>query len=244
MKVKYLGILVAILFFIGMGIFYSAFQSPAETVEVALETNSPWPNEAGTKESGEVDETLLPDATEVPLAKTPIDESVTETSSAEENTVPEEVYCYVHVCGEVNQPGMYVLPSDSRVAEAIEAAGGFTKEAQEASVNLARKLQDGEQLYVLSKEEALASPAAAIAGQEENKENGSLKSGTDSEGKINLNLATKEELMTLPGIGSAKADAILSYRTEQGSFTKIEDIKKIEGIKDGVFQKIKDKITV
>ena len=67
---------------------------------------------------------------------------------------------------------------------------------------------------------------------------------TRPDGKVNINQASKEELMTLPGIGEVKADAIIQYRTEQGKFASIEEIKNISGIKDGVFEKMKDKITV
>ena len=66
----------------------------------------------------------------------------------------------------------------------------------------------------------------------------------ETDGKVNINQASKEELMTLPGIGEVKADAIIQYRTEQGKFASIEEIKNISGIKDGVFEKMKDKITV
>ena len=72
---------------------------------------------------------------------------------------------------------------------------------------------------------------------------GSAAQGT-ADGRVNLNRASKEELMTLPGIGEAKAEAILQYRTEHGGFGSIDEIKQISGIKDGVFEKIKDKITV
>lgn len=136
-----------------------------------------------------------------------------------ENEAEKELLC-VHVCGEVERPGMYQLKPDSRVIDAIDAAGGFTKTAREASINLARFLTDGEQLYIGSVEEEV------------------------KDDRININLASKEELMQLPGIGESKAEAILAYRSLHGNFISIEDLTKIEGIKDGVLQKIKDKITI
>ncbi len=143
-----------------------------------------------------------------------------------EGTEKEEVY--VHVCGQVKKPGVYALDKDSRVADAVEAAGGFSKKARESSVNLARRVQDGEQLYIRSVEEEEEPGLAEEKGK-------SL---------VNINSASKEELMGLPGIGEAKAEAILAYRSRHGDFKKIEDLKKIEGIKDGVLEKIRDKITI
>lgn len=136
---------------------------------------------------------------------------------------------YVHVCGEVESPGVYELDAGSRVCEAIEAAGGFTSNAAEDALNQAEILADGQQIRVFSVKEFM----------EETK-----NSGTNDEGKINLNKASKEELMTLSGVGEAKADAIIRYRKEKGNFKSIEEIMEIEGIKEGVFRKIEDQITV
>lgn len=143
---------------------------------------------------------------------------------------------YIDVCGEVASPGVYELPSGSRVYEAVEKAGGMTENAAAASLNQAEKLTDGQQVYVLSKDEAAARPVPqeGAAGPE----------GLLQDGKVNINTASKEELMTLPGIGEVKAEAIVRYRETEGSFQTVEDIKKIEGIKDGVFNKIKDQIKI
>ena len=136
---------------------------------------------------------------------------------------------YVYVCGAVIQTGVYELPQDSRVYEVIEKAGGFAENADISGINQAALLQDEEQIYV-----------PAVGELEQTSQN----EGEEKSGKINLNTSTKEELMTLPGIGESKADSIIKYREEQGKFQSIEDIKQIEGIKDGVFQKIEDLITV
>lgn len=137
----------------------------------------------------------------------------------------------VYVCGEVKNPGVYEFSSGSRIYQAIEAAGGMTEKADRTSINQAELLEDGEQIYVPSGEEALRQPENDNAAAETN-------------GKINLNTATKEELQTLPGIGEAKALSILAYREANGRFKSPEEIMKIEGIKNGVFNKIKDKIVV
>ena len=144
----------------------------------------------------------------------------------------------VHVCGEVVNPGIYELPAGSRIYEAVKAAGGFTENAEEESVNLASPIEDGVQIRIYSKDEAetLAAGAAPFDGFE--------ASGEGKEPVVNLNTATKEELMTLSGIGESRAEDIIRYREENGGFQNIEDIMKVSGIKDAAFQKIKDRITV
>ena len=144
----------------------------------------------------------------------------------------------VHVCGEVANPGIYELPAGSRIYEAVKAAGGFTENAEEESVNLASPIEDGVQIRIYSKDEAetLAAGAAPFDGFE--------ASGEGKEPVVNLNTATKEELMTLSGIGESRAEDIIRYREENGGFQNIEDIMKVSGIKDAAFQKIKDRITV
>lgn len=164
---------------------------------------------------------------------------------------------YVDVCGQVRNPGVYKLTSDSRVYEAVEKAGGMTKKAAASSVNQAERLSDGQQIYVPSKDEqaqgAGDEQAAKDAGAAKTGSAGAAGtggsagaggSGTANGGKVNLNTASKEELMALSGIGEVKADAMIRYREEHGGFQSVEDVKKIEGIKDGVFNKIKDQITV
>ena len=155
-------------------------------------------------------------------------EEETEDSAIEEN---EDIY--VHVCGEVNQPGVYCLPAGSRLYEAIEAAGGLKEGAAAESLNQAQEAKDGQQIYVPSIEESLKEE---VSGEGEPAE--------ASDGKINLNTAAKEQLMTLTGIGEAKAAAIIRYREENGGFQSIEELMEVEGIKEGVFNKIKDQIKI
>lgn len=149
--------------------------------------------------------------------------------AADETEASQVPMYYVHVCGEVKIPGVYELPEGSRIFEALEKAGGFTGEASESSLNLAEQIADGMQIVVLSKDEARK--AAETAAEQAN-------------GLVNINRASKEQLMTLPGIGESRAEDILRYREESGGFQKIEDIMKVSGIKDAAFQKIKDSITV
>ncbi len=146
---------------------------------------------------------------------------------------------YVYICGEVINPGVYELSGDSRIYEAVDAAGGFTENAARECVNLASKVSDGMQITIYNREEAasLQADSASVGGN-------AGKSGTSGSGLVNLNTATKEELMTLKGIGESKAEDIIRYREKSGGFKKIEDIMKISGIKENGFQKIKDSITV
>lgn len=143
----------------------------------------------------------------------------------------------VYVCGQVYKEGVVTLPAGSRIYQAIEMAGGVTEEAQASWLNLAEVLTDGARIYVPGKDEVSQEGTEWMEGS------GSAAQGA-ADGRVNLNRASKEELMTLPGIGEAKAEAILQYRTEHGGFGSIDEIKQISGIKDGVFEKIKDKITV
>ena len=141
-----------------------------------------------------------------------------------------EPIIYVQVSGAVKKPGVYRLPEGSRVFQALELAGGMTKEADEKSLNQAQELTDGQIVWVMTAEEAVSLEQP--------------ESLPNDDGRINLNTATQEELMTLPGIGEAKAKSILAWREDHGSFEQIEDIMKIEGIKEGVFSKIRDCVKV
>ena len=141
---------------------------------------------------------------------------------------------YVHVAGCVQVPGMYQLSAGARVAEAIQAAGGFTPEAQTESVNLARSVQDGEQVIVASV--AQAAPAAT-AGEVD-------ASAASGSGLVNINTADEEELQKVSGIGPSKAAKIVAYRKEHGSFAYIEDLTKVSVIGEKSLASIKDEICV
>lgn len=143
---------------------------------------------------------------------------------------------YVQVSGAVMHPGVYALPEGSRVFQAVELAGGLTEKAEPRSLNQAQPVKDGEMIWVMT--------AGEFASQENVLGNPSADMGDKDDGKVNLNTATKEELMELPGIGAAKAAGIVAWREMNGSFAQIEDLMKIEGIKEGVFSKIEDYVKV
>ena len=148
---------------------------------------------------------------------------------------------YVYICGAVNEPGVYTLPEGSRVCDLFEAANGLAEEAATDYWNQARLLVDGEMLYIPTMKEA-------EDGQMGRADNFSdLQNMTDANntsGKINLNTASLEQLMEIPGIGESKAKAIINYRDTNGGFSSIEEVMNIEGIKEGVFAKMKEYIVV
>jgi competence protein ComEA len=153
----------------------------------------------------------------------------TQADSADTFDVEETDEIYVYVMGKVKNPDVYKVPEDYRIYQVIELAGGFLEEAETGNINLADKLYDGMQIRVYA------------IGEETVQEYESVYAGNTL---VNINTASKEELMSLPGIGEAKAESIITYRKENGRFDSIEDIMKISGIKEGAFNKIKDYITV
>lgn len=175
-------------------------------------------------------------------------EAVTEKPDPEPTQPPEEIY--VDVCGAVTQPGVYAMKSDSRVFQAIEAAGGFLPEAAGTAINQACALSDGQQIYVPTKEEAEKGKAGHPSGGAADPGTGGAVTGaagtgeTQGSGTVNLNTADSAALQTLPGIGEAKAQAILAYREEKGGFSGTEELMNVPGIKESTFSQIKDKIAV
>lgn len=146
---------------------------------------------------------------------------------------------FVYVCGAVNVPGVYELDSGSRVYEAVALAGGMREDAAEEYVNHAKLLSDEEQVYIPTKEEAEQENTKGFPGDAALAET----DGTNNK-KVDINTATEEELTTLSGIGDTRAKSIIEYREINGGFRTIEDLMNVEGIKEGVFEKIKDRITV
>ena len=161
-------------------------------------------------------------------------------------------HIFVYVCGAVNTPGVYELEAGARLYEAIARAGGVREDGAEESINQAQAVSDGERLYIPTDEEVrqgldayLLSGSAggdAAAGSQSAVPGG--PSGSSASGKVNINTASREELKTLNGIGDTRAGSIVVYRESNGPFGSIEDLMKVEGIKEGVFNKLKDDITV
>lgn len=156
--------------------------------------------------------------------------------SASMDTEEDSLFC-VYVCGAVTQEGVYYLPAGSIKKDALDAAGGYGEKAARGFVNLAESVQDGEKIYFPTAEEM-----AGITPADDTVQDG--KTETTASKTVNLNTATKEELMTLPGIGESKALAIIKYREENQGFRSTDEIMQIDGIKEGVYNKIKDLISI
>ena len=151
-------------------------------------------------------------------------EPTVDTHSIEEDSSKIVVY----ICGCVNKPGIYNCNLDDRIADVIKMAGGVTSTANINQINLASKLTDGQKIYIPSIQE----------------ESESVYEEDEKDSLVDINNASCEELMTLPGVGKARAESIIEYRDNYGSFKKIEDIMNVSGIKEAMFGKFKDKIKV
>ncbi|MBS4537153.1 helix-hairpin-helix domain-containing protein [Clostridium sp. D2Q-11] len=141
----------------------------------------------------------------------------------------------IHITGAVNSPGIFTLKLGSRINDAVLAAGGLTSEADENRINLAKKVDDEEKIHIYK------------VGEEEisslGNDNLTQNNSEDNNGKININTANQNELETLPGIGSVKANKIIEYRNSN-KFNSIEDIMNVEGIGEKTFQNIQSKISI
>lgn len=158
----------------------------------------------------------------------------------------------VHISGAVNKEGIVELKAGSRIADAIDKAGGMKEEADIEEINLAYPLEDGMKIRIPTKQEKseksnevqeeklenYVTTSSGISSSEKSKE----KNNNTQNKKVNINTATQTELETLPGIGPSTAMKIISYRNEKGKFSKIEDIKEVSGIGDSKYNKIKDLI--
>ena len=154
-------------------------------------------------------------------------------SSAPKATLAQQVW--VHIVGQVVHPGVYQLKSDARVMDAVFAAGGFTPKADQASVNLARPLEDGEQVLVLA--------LGASSGGSQYSSTGSLGNAGGGSAKINVNRASATELDALPGIGPTLAGRIVDYRSANGPFVSVNDLGKVSGIGPRLLANISSLVT-
>ena len=161
------------------------------------------------------------------VARTPTGEAVVLRPAPTEKPV------IVYITGAVPRPGVYALPKNARVQDAISAAGGFLAEAEKSQINLAALLEDGEKLdipYIEGALPFLATPGPTVVAV--------------TTELININIASLEELDTLPGIGPSLAQRIVDYREQNGPFINAEDIINVPGIGAGNFERFRDTITV
>lgn len=153
---------------------------------------------------------------------------------------------YVDVKGAIAKPGVYFFSEGDKVIDAINIAGGLTKNATTSNINLSQKLKSEMVVYVFTKYEIMKTTTTTqVCKCETFKVESSLdKENESTNDKININTADVTKLMTLSGIGEAKAKAIIAYRDSNGLFKTIEDIKNVSGIGDNLYNQIKDNITV
>lgn len=152
----------------------------------------------------------------------------------ESNSISEE-FIKVEIKGEVKKPGVYSLQSGCRVEDLILRAGGFTENAdRDNMISMAKKLRDEECIIIGNKSEIQPGSFNTVKPV----------SGINAEGKVNINIATKEELKTVPGIGDVTAQKIIDYREKYGEFKTVEDLKKIDRIGDKTLSNMRDKIDI
>ena len=154
----------------------------------------------------------------------------------------------IYITGAVANEGIYELDENSRIADAIDKAGGITEEANINNINLAFVLEDGVKIYIPKKgdnsNEIKDDTNTYISKRSDNIELAQSTKNNNTNNKVNINTANQTELETLPGIGASIATKIISYRNKNGKFINIEDIKKVNGIGESKYEKIKDLIKV
>lgn len=165
-------------------------------------------------------------------------DTTTASDNAKKNIQNAKVVVYI--CGAVKKPGVYKFEKGSRVNDAINAASGFSRNAAKTAINQARVLKDGEQITIPT----LKQLHKQTLKNKHNAEQSDTDSLKKENGLININTASASELTSLSGIGQSRADAIIEYRESNGKFKDTSDIMKISGIKEGIFNKIKNKISV
>lgn len=186
-----------------------------------------------------------------------LDESLADASSVDETVLDSGLSAtiYVDVDGAVLRPGVYSLPDNARVFDAVDAAGGLLPEACSEILNQAEHVSDGQKLYIMTKEEwevqkelggsqEWTGTQEGTGKQGQNGTQGTQKQAEQDDELVDLNRATEGELCTLPGIGQTRAQAIIAYREASGGFRSIDEIQNVSGIKSGTYEKIKNKIKV
>ncbi len=170
---------------------------------------------------------------------------VNEFLSSDETERSKESTIMIHITGEVNNPGIIELQEESRIADAIEVAGGVTENADLNEVNLAFVLSDGQKIYIPNKnEKELDQEKAYITSESGNNVIVKDKIEGGKKQKVNINEAKQEDFEQLPGIGPSIAKKIVEYREQNGKFTSIDELQEVKGIGKAKFENIKEYIMV
>ncbi|MGB4660228.1 MAG: helix-hairpin-helix domain-containing protein [Mobilitalea sp.] len=260
MKKKYLITALTCVFLTITGVFYSCDYSKDQKTLDTITTLSEDSQEEENLDSQENDTINLMNAANnegkdseniADLAESS-EEEITDTESTatkaadSENMYQDTTSIYVHICGAVINQGVYVTEDSSRIIDVIKLAGGLCEEAAGDYINQAQKVTDGQRIYIPTKEET---KELSVEEYREGDTDSSLNEASPvitnhKTELININTADKETLMELPGIGEAKANNIIDYRTTNGNFQSVEDLMNIPGIKEGVFKKFSQYISV
>ena len=181
------------------------------------------------------------------------DYEILQNETKDDIEIDESSKIIIHITGAVKNEGIVKIDEGSRIADAIDAAGGFTENADISQINLAYQIEDGQKIYVPSIDDEKIDGSEKILQKEyvtdepgddviiENEE-ANIKSKENE--KININTAEESELEEIPGVGEATAQKIIEYRKTNGKFKNIEDIKNVSGIGDSKFENMKEKICV
>lgn len=226
MKNKGIIIIVSCLYLLIAGMCYSCSYRKDPGQEIMLTSS----------ESNQDDESIdmEPGSEDKPLMYTDIQQDYGDDSLDKESIV------YAHICGAVVNPGVYEIKAKSRLVDLIELAGGLSDNAAGDYINQAVIVEDGQRIYIPTKEELKQLSLTEYINGEESPKSDSKSINI----KVNINRADETELMSLPGIGQSKAKSIVEYRNKYGSFKQISDLMMVPGIKEGLFSKVKDLITV
>lgn len=224
---KWLTAILSVIFVVMTGIIYSCGRAREQNAQIFLNDQKTNPIQSDIQVNTEE----VPSGEAGQESLTRDDKEISQAGAGQDDSA----CIYIHICGAVKNPDVYEVEEGSRLIDVIELAGGLTEEAAGDYVNQAAAVEDGQRIYIPMEKET------------ENIPPDDYRANTDMDGeseKININTASAKELMTLTGIGEAKAKSIITYREDNGGFQSIEEIKNIEGIKDAVFHKISDRITV
>lgn len=226
MKKKHIIFLVSSLFILVAGILYSCSYKENKEQEVLLN-----PRDNENMESNSWDISRQTDICQVGTSKG----EASQKDNRQDSQVDPQVY--VHLCGAVVNPDVYKVEAGTRLKDIIELAGGLSEDAAGDYMNQASVVEDGQRIYIPTKDELSdMSISDYLLGEDGD--------NIQDKAKVNINRADDKELMTLTGIGEAKAKSIVEYRNKNGNFKDIRELMKVPGIKEGLFAQLEDEIEV